>query len=111
MGLVTRGSEFLPFFAVANNGNAGNRSDIAFASISSPGTPAPGAVAAKASPDDDPNAYRTEARRPAEVTPALAARFDAAIREAMQSRVPGWISPAQPVGAASRRAVFTTPRR
>ena len=105
MGLVTRGSEFLPFFAVVNNGNTANRSDIAFASISSPGTPAPGAVAAKTSPDDDPNAYRTEARRPTEVTPALAARFDAAIRAAMQSRVPGWISPAQPAGEASRPAV------
>ena len=95
---------------MVNNGNTANRSDIAFASISSPGTPAPGAVAAKASPDDDPNAYRTEASRPTEVTPALAARFDAAIRAAMQSRVPGWISPAQPAGEASRPAVHDAKR-
>jgi len=104
MGLVTRGAEFLPFFAVANNGNTGNRSDIAFASITSSGTPAAGAVAAMKSADDDPNAYRTEARGPMAVTPALAARFDAAIREAMQLRVPGWISPAQPAGATRQPA-------
>jgi len=103
MGLVSRGTEFLAFFAVANNGNAGNRSDVAFASVTSPGTPVPGAVAAKASfgPDDDPNAYRTEARGPMMVGSALAARFDAAIRQAMQDRVPGWISPAQPAGTSS----------
>jgi len=104
MGLVARGGEFLPFFAVANNGNAANRSDVAFASISSPGTPAAsGAMAAKAGGpfDDDPAAYRTEAREAVEVDPALAARFDAAIRWAMQRRVPGWTSPAQPAGAAA----------
>jgi hypothetical protein len=32
------------------------------------------------------------------VGPSLAARFDAAIRQAMQLRIPGWISPAQPAG-------------
>jgi hypothetical protein len=103
MGLVTRGAEFLPFFAVANNGTAGNRSDVAFASITSPGTPAPaGATGAKvgALPDDDAAAYRTEARGAMEATPALAARFDAGIRWAMQQRVPGWTSPSQPAGAS-----------
>jgi hypothetical protein len=106
MGLVTRGAEFLPFFAVANNGNTGNRSDVVFASITSPGTPAPaGAAGAKAwaSPDDDPAAYRTEARESLAVTPALEARFDAAIRSAMQQRVPGWESPMRPAGAGSLR--------
>ena len=110
MGLVSRGAEFLPFFAVANNGNTANRSDITFASTSSPGTPAPGAVAAKASADDDPNAYRTEVGGALEATPALAVRLDAAIRAGMQLRVPGWISPAQPAGATGPSALPNLPR-
>jgi hypothetical protein len=109
MGLITRGTEFLPFFAVANNGNAGNRSDVAFASITSPGTPVAGAVAVK-SFEDDANAYRTETRGQMDLTPTLAAKFDAAIREAMQHRVPGWVSPALPAGAASRSAAPDAPR-
>jgi hypothetical protein len=78
--------------------------------MTSPGTPAAAVVAAKDVGDDDPNAYRTEARGPMEVTPALAANFDAAIRAAMQQRVPGWISPARPAGAASRPAAPDAPR-
>jgi hypothetical protein len=100
MGLVTRGGEFLSFFAVGNSGNTANRTDVAFASISSPGTPAAFAAKVGASVDDDAATYRTEVREALGVTPALAARFDAAIRWGMQQRIPGWVSPAQPAGAA-----------
>jgi hypothetical protein len=105
MGLVTRGGEFLSLFAVGNSGNTANRTDVAFASISSPGTPAAFGAKSGASVDDDLAIYRTEARGSMPVTPALAARFDAAIREAMQRRLPGWISPARPAGPARADAM------
>ena len=80
--------------------------------MTSPGTAASGAIAGKAGVtlDDDPNAYRTEPSEPMEVTPALAARFDAAIREAMQHRVPGWLSPSRPAGAESHPVLPNVPR-
>ncbi|HVF64737.1 MAG TPA: sialidase family protein [Casimicrobiaceae bacterium] len=83
MSLVTRGSEFIPFFGVTNNGNVANRSDIAIAFMTSPGF----AVGA--------SSYRTEAVKSMVAGDTVATKIDKAIRDAMQRRVPGWQSPAR----------------
>ncbi|MDH5246392.1 MAG: glycoside hydrolase [Betaproteobacteria bacterium] len=91
MALGVRGSEFLPFFATANDGDAANRTDVRIAFV---GDAAPAALARRAG-----DSYRAGAAvedRPAEG--ALAERIDAAARAAMQRRVPGWRSPAEPHG-------------
>jgi hypothetical protein len=100
MALGVRGGEFLPFFGITNNGNTGNRSDIAIAFVTAAGTP----VTAKRDEEvrDDPALYRAEAARPLAMSGALAARHDAAIRAAMQRRVPGWQSPSRPLAPVAQ---------
>ncbi len=95
MSLGTRGSEFIPFFGMTNNGNVNNRSDIAIAFMTSPGFP-PGAAAVAAkreAVEEEASMYRTEAARAMRPSAELAGKIDAAIRKSMQSRVPGWIAP------------------
>lgn len=96
MSLVTRGTEFIPFFGMTNNGNLDNRTDIWAAFMSSPGY-LPGAAAAgarrQAPVDEEASTYRTEAVRAMRPGAALSTKIDAAIRNSMQRRVPGWITP------------------
>lgn len=96
MSLATRGQAFIPFFGMTNNGNVGNRTDIAVALMTSPGY-LPGAAVAlgkrEAAAADEASIYRTEAAQAMPPSADLAAKIDAAIRNAMQSRVPGWVAP------------------
>jgi hypothetical protein len=88
MGLSARGNGFVSLFAKANDGNVANRTDVHFDIV-----PADGAAGAKAA-----TTYRASiARGPAPVDDVLAAKIDAAVKAAMQRRVPGWQSPAQPL--------------
>lgn len=92
MALGVRGSEFLPFFATTNSGEIGNPSDIRIAFVEESGTLATAAKRAGAE-----YAVRTiEAVR--EPDEDFVDRIDAAVRRAMQSRIPGWRSPAEPGG-------------
>jgi hypothetical protein len=93
MALGTRGSEFVPFFGITNNGNVDNRSDIAIAFV---GPGAPFVAAKREEARDDPMMYRAESARPLAMSGALSQRHDHAIRAAMQWRVSGWQSPARP---------------
>lgn len=95
MSLVARGGEFIPFFGIANGGSTTNRSDIAIGFLTSPGS-AVGDALAKRSADDESTSYRAASMDAMPRSAALAAKLDAAIRDAMQRRVPGWHAPSQP---------------
>ena len=93
MSMVTRGTEFLPFFGMTNNGDLNNRTDIAIAFMTSPGFPV-GAAAVKQDADTvHVSAYRTEAAPTMRIDDDVAIKLDRAIVRAMQSRIPGWIAP------------------
>jgi BNR repeat-like domain/Repeat of unknown function (DUF5648) len=100
MSLATRGTEFIPFFGMTNNGNLNNRTDISVAFMSSPGF-LPGAAAAavkrETDADEEASTYRTETAPAMPRRADVAAKIDAAIRKAMQSRVPGWVAPGRVV--------------
>ncbi|GIK86245.1 MAG: hypothetical protein BroJett026_17260 [Betaproteobacteria bacterium] len=101
MALGVRGGQFVPFFATANDGDLGNRTDVHVAFVDGPGDApvvAKGAVAHAANAADT---YAASAPAAALVVDeALAARIDDAVRAAMQRRVPGWRTPAMPGAAA-----------
>jgi hypothetical protein len=93
MGLVTTGDDFVALFGATNTGNTANVSDIFAARV--PGGPgavgmADAIVTAKRAPELPP-------------TPDFAAMLDDAIRAAMQRRIPGWVSPQQPLGVTKER--------
>jgi hypothetical protein len=88
MGLAARGDAFVSFYAKANDGNVANRTDVHVDIV-----PADGATTAKAAAT-----YPAMVAGPAPVDDVLAAKIDAAVKAAMQRRVPGWQSPAQPLG-------------
>ncbi len=98
MALGVRGGQFVPFFATANDGDLGNRTDVHVAFVDGPGDApaiAKDGVARRAAQADT---YAASAPAPALVVDdALAARIDDAVRAAMQRRVPGWRTPATPV--------------
>jgi hypothetical protein len=98
MALGTRGSQFVPFYGRTNTRNTDNRADIAITLMPPPAVAVKGAVELV----DDPTMYRTEARPAMREGRDLAERFDSAIRSAMQARVPGWRSPAEPAGPRAR---------
>jgi len=80
---------------MTNNGNFDNRSDIAIAFVNSPGY-LPGAATAAAkheAAEDEASLYRTETAPAMWPSADVAAKIDAAIRKAMQPRVPGWVAP------------------
>ena len=93
MGLVATGADFVALYGATNPGNTANVTDIFAARV--PG--GPGAVGL---------AGATVTAQPAPElpsTPDFAAMLDDAIRAAMQRRLPGWVSPQQPLGATRER--------
>jgi hypothetical protein len=102
MSLLGRGNAFLALFGMTNTGNLANRTDINLATMTSPGSAAL-AVKAGSETEEEATTYRASTAPALAFKGEFAARHDAAIRAAMQRRVPGWQSPREPVGRETPR--------
>ncbi len=92
-GLAGIGAEFVPFYAAANSGNSGNRTDIFASLVTSTGTAAK-AAAERATANAEPGAsYIATTASPLPVTPEVARRLTESVARTMTRRVPGWLPP------------------
>ncbi|HEX4885198.1 MAG TPA: sialidase family protein [Casimicrobiaceae bacterium] len=89
MGLAARGNAFVSFYS-ATNADPNNRTDVHVAVVEPEGQ--------GQAKSDATGAYRAAITGPGSVDDAFAAKIDNAVRAAMQRRIPGWRSPAAPLG-------------
>jgi len=86
--LIAIGELFVPFYAITNTGDLGNRTDV-FASLASSAGAAASAQMLRA---PEP-AMRAQAAMPLRATPELARRLTGSIARTMLRRVPDWTPP------------------
>ena len=91
--IVGIGTEFVPFYAAVNSGDAGNRTDIFASLVTSAGTAANAAAGRAKASSDAEGAYRAETASTMPVTPELARRITDSVARTILRRVPGWLPP------------------
>ena len=94
--LISIGTEFVPFYAAANDGDTVNRTDVFASLVTSAGTAAKAAAARATGIADAGGSYVAGAASPLPVTPELARRLTDSIARTMARRVPGWLPPELP---------------